>query len=169
MTHAEFDSLYKKEYGRMFRVCLGYASGDREKAREWTQQVFIRIWEHIANFRGDSKLSTWMYRVAVNTCLQNLRTARRRKERPLDPTLLPDSGAGEAGAGPEEPLEDRLKRVYRYAEGLTPTNRTILLLALEGVPQKEIAGITGLSHQAVRTRFHRIKADVKKQRKNESI
>lgn len=169
MTHAEFNGFYKQEYARIFRICLGYTSGDRLLAEEWTQQVFIRIWEHISGFRGESKLSTWMYRVAVNTCLQNLRSAQRRKERPQDPALLSQSEAAAPDPAKDEAREERLKLVFRYAEQMTPTNRTILLLALEGIPQKEISGVTGLSHQAVRTRLHRIKADIQKQWKNESI
>ncbi len=170
MTEKEFDSLYKKEHPRILRICRGYTSGDSLLAEEWAQEVFIRIWQHIHTFQGKSQLSTWIYRIAVNTCLQNLRTARRRREQPQDPERIPqaeDTGSAEMEEKAEK--EERLRALYRYIDEMMPTNRTIILLELEGVPQKEIAEITGLSHQAIRTRMHRIKADIQKQWNHEYV
>jgi RNA polymerase sigma-70 factor (ECF subfamily) len=161
MTKSEFDSLYTQEYPRIYRMCLGYASGDPHLAEEWTQDVFIRIWEHIGGFRGESQLSTWIYRVTVNTCLQNLRAARRRPERARDPEQI--SQKEDTTTLDREALatwEQRLQALYRCINDLNHTNRTIVLLELEGIPQKEIAEVTGLSHQAIRTRIHRIKAEI---------
>lgn len=61
--------------------------------------------------------------------------------------------------------EQRLQALYRCINDLNHTNRTIVLLELEGMPQKEIAEVTGLSHQAIRTRIHRIKAEIQKKLK----
>ena len=166
MTTSEFDTLYAREYPRIFRMCIGYASGDTLLAEEWTQDVFIRIWEHIGGFRGESQLSTWIYRVTVNTCLQHLRASRRRPERARDPAQIPQS-EDVTTQDSEAPAtrEHRLRALYQCINDMKPTNRTIILLELEGVAQKEIADVTGLSHQAVRTRIHRIKADISKKLK----
>lgn len=170
MDRAEFNELYQSEYIRIRRICLGYAGGDDSIADELTQQVFIAVWEHLPKFRGDSQLGTWMYRIAVNTCLNYLRKVRRQREVRLEPEFLKDSGSEGGPSSETDHLQQRrLQWLYRMIQELTPMNRTIILLELEGLPQKEIASISGVSHTAVRTRLHRIKADLQKRMQHEKF
>lgn len=160
-TAPEFETIYREQYPRVKRICLGYAGGSHARADDLTQEVFIRVWQNLSNFRGDSAVSTWIYRIAVNTCLLHLR--KKGKEVPVDSLGdYPEPDADEAqtvsGKDPE-----RIRHLYRCIDTLPPGNRSVILLALEGLPQEEIAAITGLSHGAVRTRVHRIKQQLLKE------
>ncbi|WP_088340022.1 RNA polymerase sigma factor [Robiginitalea sediminis] len=162
-----FESIYREHYPRVRRICLGYAGGNANWAQDMAQEVFIRVWQNLDAFRGESKLSTWIFRIAVNTCLVELRNARRgMKTVGLEGVPVPAPEESDPGKR-EHP--DRIASLYRAIDGLRPTNRTIALLELEGVPQQEIASITGLSHAAVRTRVHRIKNELLKLLKDESL
>lgn len=77
---AAFASLYDAHAPRVHAICLGI-SGDRDAAAELTQDVFVRVWENLDGYRGDSAFATWIHRVAVNTVLESQRTVRRRSLR----------------------------------------------------------------------------------------
>ena len=75
-----FEHVYRQEVGRVFALCLRM-SGDAGRARELTQSVFVRAWDRLASFRGESQLSSWLHRIAVNEVLTEARTDRRRRAR----------------------------------------------------------------------------------------
>lgn len=75
-----FASLYDTHATRVHAICLGL-SGDRAAAAELTQDVFVRMWEKLSAYRGESSFATWLHRVAVNTVLESKRTDRRRSIR----------------------------------------------------------------------------------------
>ena len=74
---AAFEQLYRKHVGRVYAVCLRLA-GNRTLAEECTQDAFVRAWESLAKFRGDSSFGTWVHRIAVNTVLERHRTQLRQ-------------------------------------------------------------------------------------------
>ena len=150
----DFKRLYQENYSRIIRLCLGYVSGDMEMAKDVTQEIFIKVWHNLGSFRKESNINTWIYRIAVNTCLMNLRKAKNKRL---------------AGAGLEDSLESRetnmlkerqFQEMYRCINTLGATNKAIILMELEGMPQKEIAEVMGLKHEAIRTRIHRIKNEL---------
>jgi RNA polymerase sigma-70 factor (ECF subfamily) len=77
---AAFASLYDAHAGRVFALCLRL-SGDRTAAAELVQDVFVRLWERLSSYRGDSAFSTWLHRVALNTVLESGRKGNRRRLR----------------------------------------------------------------------------------------
>lgn len=77
---AAFASIYDAHAGRVFALCLRLA-GDRVHAEELVQDVFVRVWERLASYRGESAFSTWLHRVAVNTVLETARAGGRRRLR----------------------------------------------------------------------------------------
>lgn len=152
----EFKKLYEGNYSKIMRLCLGYVSGDRDMAKDLTQEVFIKVWSNLASFRNESTINTWLYRIAVNTCLMNL---RKMKNRRLTHNNLVES---EADGETAKNMEKQFKEMYRCINGLAPSNKAIILMELEGLPQKEIAQVMGLKHEAIRTRIHRIKNELSK-------
>src|ERR1700687_6200599 len=74
---AAFEALYRRHEGHVFAVCLRLA-GDRGRASELTQDVFVRLWERIGSWRGESAFGSWLHRLAVNEVLMDLRATRRR-------------------------------------------------------------------------------------------
>lgn len=145
---SDFQQIYKENYPKVIRLCLGYVKGNEALAKDLTQEVFVKVWQHLDGFREQSKISTWIYRITVNTCLQEL-----RKKKYL---ALKIDVPVEKSSNPLE-TEARFESMYRCINKLSAENKSILLLELEEVPQVEIAEIIGISHAAIRTRIHRIK------------
>ena len=162
-SESRFKEIYHTNYSRVIRICLGYVNGDETLAKDITQEVFIKVWENLPGFRKESAVSTWIYRITVNTCLLHIRNQKKKKAE-VDTANL--SAVAEENAHPEE---NQLKQLHGCIQMLSQTNRSLILLELEGLPQKEIADIVGLSHEAVRTRIHRIKNQLSKCVKNDRI
>jgi RNA polymerase sigma-70 factor (ECF subfamily) len=149
--HAAFTAIYHDQYAKVFRLCKGYFNGDEATAVDAAQEVFIKVWQNLEGFRHESSISTWIYRIAVNTCLLYLRKAATQKE--MKTATLPDR--------PEEQYdavtEQRLQKMYNCIQQLDETGRLIILMVLEGVDYGEIAIITGISADTLRVKIHRIK------------
>jgi RNA polymerase sigma-70 factor (ECF subfamily) len=159
MTELEFNfkGIYNENYAKVMRLCLGYASGDRDLANDLTQEVFIKVWSSLKSFRKESNINTWIYRIAVNTCLMNL---RKKKSKPLSRSLPSEDVSGDMESSQNK--EKQYQEMYRCINTLNATNKAIILMELEGLAQKEIAEVMGLKHEAVRTRIHRIKTQLSK-------
>ena len=90
---AAYESLYRAHVGRIYALCLRMCR-DRSEAEELVQDVFVRVWERLGSFRGDSAFGTWLHRVAVNTVIESLRTKERWRERQVgavEPDEVPDA------------------------------------------------------------------------------
>ena len=158
MTHQEqeFKRIYHENYSKIMRLCMGYVSGNRDAAKDLAQEVFIKVWNNLGSFRKESTISTWTYRIAVNTCLMKL---RNKKNRPLN-ISVPTNIMDDAESAQEK--EKQFQEMYRCIDTLSPTNKAIILMELEALPQKEIAQVMGVNHEAIRTRIHRIKNQLSK-------
>jgi len=134
-----FRALYDAHAGRVYALCLRLA-GDRQQAEEHVQDVFVRAWERLESFRGESAFSTWLHRLAVNEVLQARRAAGRRAARV---ELADDGGASrEAGQRPAAPSSDLGQAIARLPEGA----RTVFVLHdVEGYQHDEIAQMTGIA------------------------
>ncbi|NER14948.1 sigma-70 family RNA polymerase sigma factor [Leptobacterium flavescens] len=147
----EFGEIYNSHHQKVYRLCMGYFKGNTSLADEVSQEVFIKIWEKLRSFRGESEISTWIYRITVNTCLMHIRSANKKKEVHLE--FVPDS----VEENPEGEKEEQLKMLYSCIYKLNELNRISILMVLEGVPYERIAEVTGLSEDTLRVRIHRIK------------
>lgn len=134
-----FGELYHAHVGRVFALCLRLA-GDSQRAEELTQDVFVRAWERLTSYRGESAFSTWLHRLAVNVVLTDRRTAWRRGRRF---ELTDDPSAFERAADrPEGVAMDLEAAIARLPDGA----RTIFVLHdVEGFTHDEIADMTGLA------------------------
>lgn len=145
----EFTNLYN-EYGEGIRkLCLGY-TGDAVLAQDLLQETFIAVWNNMQKFRGDAKWSTWIYRIAVNTCFTHL---RKKKDTLMDIentslSMLPEEVSTK---------EQEVQLLYKCISRLQETDRLIITLVLEDKPYEEIATITGITEVNLRVKIHRIK------------
>ena len=154
-TEAQFTHLYESCYARIYRLCLGYC-GQEAEAADLTQEVFIRAWQYRGQFRGQSKESTWLYRIAVNTCLM----AKRQRKLEVSPLAeVPEVPAPPAEA---QPQKEMVQRLYQYIHALPEADRLAISLVLDQVPYAEIASALGISEGNLRVRIHRIKARLQK-------
>jgi len=162
----DFELLYQSNYSNVMRLCKGYVNGDMALAKDLVQEVFIKVWESLSSFKNEAAISTWIYRIAVNTCLMHLRS-NKKKYRLFNEASIAEIPS-ENGT-PDRLKEQKIRQLYQCIHKQSEINKTIILLELEGVPQKEIAKITGISHEAVRVRVHRIKDNLTKCVTNEII
>ncbi len=144
-----FQSLYREQAGRVYAVCLRL-SGDPATAEELTQDVFVRVWERIRSFRGESAFSTWLHRLAVNVALMAQRTAGRRERRVMaveDPAVY-DRGTAPRGADHLD-LEQALTR-------LPPGAREAFVLHdVEGFAHAEIGRMLGIAEGTSKAQLFR--------------
>lgn len=152
----QFTEIYNKYAFKVFRLCLGYASGNEDLAKEWQQETFIKVWQHRKNFKGKSSIGTWIYRIAVNICLADLRKTKLHTQ--VNDKLVVSDATELEHAQKEEQLE----QMYRCISQLTQNNKTIILMELEEIPQSEIAETVGLKHGTLRTRLNRIRQSLLK-------
>lgn len=152
-----FKEIYTAHYPKVMRLCLGYAAGNSDIAQDLAQEIFVKIWENLESFRNESSVSTWIYRISVNTCLSKLRT-RKKMPGTIGLSHVPDIVEEYSDADREK----QLTQLYQCIQKLSETNRAIILLVLEGLPQNEISEIIGIKHDAIRTRIHRIKSQLTK-------
>lgn len=155
----DFDGIYKEHSPKVFRLCMGYAQGDTDQARDWLQETFIKVWNHRKSFKGDAALSTWIYRIALNTCLSTLR-AKKHKHLPLNeiPATLTAYNDELADSNHRSSIND----LYRCINLLTHHNKALIFMQLEQIPQETIAATAGLKHGALRTRLNRIRQSLLK-------
>lgn len=164
-----FEELVRRHQDRLHRLCERMLH-DREEARDATQDVFVKVFRKAGRFEPRGKVSTWMYRIAVNHCLNVLR--RRKIVR-----MIPLVGGGGEDEEPREwlPRDDapgpdrRLAARRRWAatrraiDGLPPTQRAVLVLAkFEGLAYKEIAEVLGITGSAVESRLFRAMRNLEK-------
>jgi RNA polymerase sigma-70 factor (ECF subfamily) len=133
--------------------------GDRGEAEDATQETFLRAWRALERFDGRSKLSTWLYRICVNVCLNAIRRRKRRASSDLDdprvpePTADPTQGRTDPAAALETDQTER--RLAAALESLSPTLRSaVVLVLLQGMPHKEAADVLGCPEGTVAWRIH---------------
>lgn len=157
----DFEQIYNDYSDKVYRLCIGYAAGDEDLAKDWHQETFIKVWNYRKSFKGDSSISTWIYRIAVNTCLSDLRTPKRKV---IIERLVSDQMDSHEVT---EDHADTIQKMYQCINQLTPQNKTLILMELEDIPQSTIASTAGLEHGTLRTRLSRIRKSLLKCIKNE--
>jgi RNA polymerase sigma-70 factor (ECF subfamily) len=167
----EFDKIYAAFQPKILHYLTSLA-GEPE-AEDLTQETFVKVSRALGDFRGESKLSTWMYRIATNTALDKLRSPSFRQAEPLglikiDETPIDDRNAW---TGEKTPLVEQ--QVYRkemneciqgYIGKLSESYRTVLVLSeMEGLSNNEIAEILGASLDTVKIRLHRARTKLRQE------
>lgn len=156
INEEDFTALYHTHAPKIRRLCMGYALGNQDLANEWFQETFIKVWNHRKSFKGRASVDTWIYRIAVNTCLSDLR--KSKKNIPINEAILKDNESDDD----IQKQESRLHKMYGCIDQLTEQNKALILLELEDVPQATIAETVGLAHGTLRTRLSRIRKSLLK-------
>jgi RNA polymerase sigma-70 factor (ECF subfamily) len=154
-----FAELVQRHQGRIFNLAYRF-SRDRQDAEELAQEIFFKVWRHARSFRGDSLFSTWLYRLAVNTCLNH---RQGKKARPEPQTLVGDLPAGGAAdpAGDDLVAADREARLRAALDSLPPRQRLALALAsFEDKTYEEIAAAMDVSVPAVESLLFRARQNL---------
>ena len=144
-----FERLYETHGGRMKSVAMNLL-GSAADAEDAVQEAFLKVYRSAAGFRGGSSVSTWIYRILVNTCYDLMRKGRRRPESPL-----PAEIALAPGAEKDHPLRLSIEVALRR---LDPKERAVFLLCeVEGFTHREAGGILDVKENTSRTLLFRAK------------
>jgi RNA polymerase sigma-70 factor (ECF subfamily) len=149
---AAFEDLYKANRDRIYALCRRMCGNDVSLAEDLLQQAFIRAWDKLPGFRGDSLFATWMHRLTVNLVLSDrrIRVRRIQREKPIDEHVeRTATGAVGTGVGLRQDLEKAIGALPERA-------RTVLVLYdIEGYRHAEIAEITGMAVGSSKAQLHR--------------
>lgn len=152
ITEREFTQLVHEQKSTIYTVCYMFAR-DKDEAADLFQDVLINLWKGIGKFRNDSEISTWVYRVSLNTCISADRKKRKMPTTRLDMNIdLFD----------DDDTDSRQIQVLRQRiQRLQPLDRAIVLLWLESLSYQEIADIVGLKPKNISVRLTRIRLHLK--------
>jgi RNA polymerase sigma-70 factor, ECF subfamily len=161
-----FDELVRRHEQRIRSLCHHYLH-DAADVQDAAQETFIRAYRALPEFRPEASFTTWLYRIAVNRCLNHLRSRRRRRwMQPFSGLFGKDEQAWEGVAEDNTPLQEvekaeRLGFVRAALDALPQEQRTAVILhRFQGLKYQEIAEVTGSSMAAVEARLHRAKLNL---------
>ena len=145
----EISHIIEMHQAKIYKTCLGF-TGDIETAKDLVQEVCINLWLGFDKFRADANISTWVYRVTLNTCLMH-----KRKKRLNTVNLV--SYKEEVEDKPTDNINDDLKLLQQFIIELPEKERIIIILYLENLAYEEIAQIVGISTNYIGVKINRIK------------
>lgn len=147
---AAFKRIFEANSKKIYHLCFGY-TGDEDAANDLLQDTFLKVWQNLDKFRNQAQISTWIYRIAVNTCLTYLRSEKRQAKDELTPQI--------AETRREEFSEknEQVALLYKCISKLEETERIIITMVLDEMPYPEIAEISGITEGNLRVKIYRIK------------
>lgn len=146
---AKFLTVVKNSDSLISRICFGYAE-TRQEFEDLRQDVLINLWQGIDSFKGNSAVSTWVYRVTLNTCVSTLRKKKH------NPSTVELNELYDLIDEPDSRVE-MLREMHRRISKLSPTDKALILLWLDEVSYEDISEMTGLPRNTVATRLRRAK------------
>ena len=148
--------LYEAHVDRVYRLVYRFA-GDADLARDFTQDTFIRAFERLGDFRGESKFATWLHAIAVSVALNGLRELKRRRERETD---LEDGHDVAGSAREAEP--DLKKKLAAAIDALPEGYRTVFVMHdVEGYTHEEIGAVLGVETGTSKAQLSRARAKLR--------
>lgn len=151
-----FEELYHEHAGRVYALCLRLVA-DTNRAAELTQDVFVRVWQSVSGFKGESLFSSWLHRVTVNVVLMELRTEKRRTARIFTTGSLEHLDAAYTPPSPGSAID-----LEHAIAALPPQARIVFVLHdIEGYKHEEIAAQMGIAIGTTKAQLHRARSILK--------
>lgn len=154
-----FVNLLKEYEGVIYKVCYLYATPSTPM-EDLYQDVVLNLWKAYPHFRSECKISTYIYRIALNTCISHL---RKKSRAPSTVELTPNMDR----ADEKDEVQIMLAKLYQMVNCLGKLDRSLVLLYLDNNSYEDMAEVTGLTLTNVATRLNRIKKKLKKMNKEE--
>ncbi|MDL5049235.1 RNA polymerase sigma factor [Oscillatoria amoena NRMC-F 0135] len=151
-----FINLVNEHQGLIHKVCMMYEN-DRDARNDLFQEVVLQLWKSFHTFRGDSKITTWMYRIALNTAISGL----RKQGRKIQTEDLNDYHLNMSDREPDN-SEEKFEKLQWAIRKLSEIERAMIMMALDEVPYDEIAETMGITQNNVRVRMNRIREKLRK-------
>ncbi|MBN2616019.1 MAG: RNA polymerase sigma factor [Bacteroidales bacterium] len=157
----QFNLIIAENSSRIQRIC-SYYNSDKEDQKDMVQEVLVNIWKSLDNFRGEAAMSTWIYRIAVNTSLNFTGKAFRQMK------LMVNADIGNLNIivddeeiGKKLRQEENMKLLQNELNQLSVIDKALMSLVLEGLSMKEIADIIGITEPNVKVKIHRVKSQLR--------
>jgi RNA polymerase sigma-70 factor (ECF subfamily) len=157
INEREFASLIQENSRIINKVCYFYAT-DKMPFGDLRQEIYVNIWLGLSQFRGDSKISTWIYRVAVNSALMTIRSSKPRPD-----TVSLDFGLLDVSTEVDDAQRENLQTLQSLINRLEDIEKAIILLWLDEYTYDEITETLGMKRNTVAVKIHRIKEKLSKQ------
>jgi len=151
-----FTELVEKNQGIIHKVCRIYTD-DKDSHDDLFQEIVLQLWRSYDSFKGDSKFSTWMYRVSLNTAITLIRKKTKSSETDFNEAQFLNLKSDDK----DEFLEERITLLYAAIRLLNDVERALVLLFLEDLPYKDIAETLGISEVNARVKMNRVKIKLK--------
>jgi RNA polymerase sigma-70 factor (ECF subfamily) len=156
IAEKEFINMIEANQGIIHKVCGMYCQQADDK-KDLFQEIVIQLWKAYPKFRHDSKYSSWMYKVALNTAITNLRKTYKEPQY----EAISEGVISIADHGANEEDEAKVAFLYRAIGRLSEIEKAIVMLYLEDLSNDEIAQIVGITQNNVRVKLHRIQEKIK--------
>lgn len=152
----KFISLINAHQGLIHKVCIMYEN-DPDVRNDLFQEIVFQLWKSFSTFRGEAKITTWMYRIALNTAISGF----RKQTRNVKTEDLKELHLNISDSWGEDRDED-IQRLQWAIRQLSEIERAMIMMALEEIPYEEIAETIGITQNNVRVRMNRIREKLKK-------
>ena len=154
MKKVDFKTLLEENKNIIGKICRVYTN-DEEEFQDYFQEVSLQIWKAYDSFKGHSKISTWIYRIALNVCLSELRKEKKRVDtHEYQPNY-------DIADDVDDHQQERVNALYTAIKTLKKTDRAIILLYLEDKSYKEMANILGITTTNIGVKINRLKQELK--------
>lgn len=159
MEKEKFIAVIKDNQNLIYKICYSYCSNP-ENRKDLQQEILVQLWKSFSKFDGRVKISTWIYRIALNTAISFYRNDCKHKNKKV---TIDDSIISFSGFEPDIELNERIAMLYQFIEKLNELDKALILLYLDDNRYKDIAEILGISDTNVATKISRIKEKLKTQ------
>jgi RNA polymerase sigma factor (sigma-70 family) len=158
----KFISVIKDNQNLIYKICYSYCA-NTENRKDLQQEILMQLWNSFSKFDGRVKISTWIYRIALNTAISFYRNDCKHKDKKvtIDASIISLSNF-ESDSGQDE----NIVMLYHFIERLDEMDKALMLLYLDDNKYREIADILGISETNVATKISRIKNSLKEQFSN---
>lgn len=151
----QFINLINDHQGLIHKVCIMYEN-DPDGRNDLFQEIVLQLWKSFPTFRGEAKITTWMYRIALNTAISGF----RRQSRNVKTEDLHEVHFNITDYGDDR--EEDFQRLQGAIRQLSEIERAMIMMALEEVPYEDIAETIGITQNNVRVRMNRIREKLRK-------
>lgn len=172
-----FDGLVLEYKDKVFNLCFRFL-GDYDEADDCAQETFVKVFRSLKDFRGESAVSTWIYRIAVNTCKNRVASAQYRRNKTLirlDESKKTDEGdehkveIGDERLSPAKEIEmkEKCELIQRAIDSLPDDQRSVVILRdIEGLSYEEISEATGYNLGTVKSKLSRARQELREKLKD---
>jgi RNA polymerase sigma-70 factor (ECF subfamily) len=160
----KFISIIKENQKLIYKICYSYCSYPEDR-KDLQQEILLQLWNAFPKFDGRVKISTWMYKIALNTAISFYRNESKHKNNQtnIDESIISISDLEQDHSD----IDEKITMLHQFIERLNEMDKALIFLYLEDNSYKEIAQIVGITETNVATKLNRIKKNLKEQFNNQ--